>query len=249
MTQNIIITMEGGNVTAVLSTGKPVNVTIIDYDNEMSDMEDQDAVKTLPGEGGHGGSETVQAYVYQGIKESRRVNTPYFNQLWKAANGTEPEVSGPLAELYPGISDQYDCFEIHPVHKIGENAWEQCSAEEAEMWSVYVHLKLGGLQCIADCNTEQDAEKMVEFLKQLNANKPGGDYLETYYEMVSQLETLKNQPGNQVADVYDHGGTGSMYEMAEEWTDEFQREHEGKQWNGEFFDAVDRFVENKLANK
>lgn len=34
---------------------------------------------------------------------------------------------------------------------------EPCEPEDADMWSVYLHLKEGGVECIADCATEEDA--------------------------------------------------------------------------------------------
>ena len=73
---------------------------------------------------------------------------------------------------------KFDCFEVHPCKVVdGEAEFptikqcvEQCEREEAEFWSVYVHLTGGGLDCIADCETEELANQLVEFLKALCVN-------------------------------------------------------------------------------
>ncbi|HEY5392458.1 MAG TPA: hypothetical protein VIJ57_10110 [Hanamia sp.] len=69
----------------------------------------------------------------------------------------------------------FDGFEINPCKVVnGEENFpnkmqciEQCEPHEAQFWSVYVHLFGAGLDCIADCETEQEAKDLVEFLKAL----------------------------------------------------------------------------------
>lgn len=66
-------------------------------------------------------------------------------------------------------------FEINPVHVIGKSESgkdiiEQCEPEEAQAWSVYIHLVDGGSECISDHATQQDAETFVTFLKVLIEN-------------------------------------------------------------------------------
>lgn len=66
----------------------------------------------------------------------------------------------------------FDEIEVHPCKVVDENkslpskiqAVEQCEPEEAEFWSVYVHYEKGGLDCIADCATEKDANDLKDFL-------------------------------------------------------------------------------------
>lgn len=40
----------------------------------------------------------------------------------------------------------------------GESDLCACDDEDAELWSVYGHLKTGGIECITDCETRADAE-------------------------------------------------------------------------------------------
>lgn len=93
-------------------------------------------------------------------------------------------------EIFTGITEElrkqgFDCFEVHPCRVVGEDkslpiaiqSIEQCEPNEAEFWSVYVHLIGGGLDCIADCETEKQANELVEFLKVLcNVHDPNPDY-------------------------------------------------------------------------
>lgn len=70
---------------------------------------------------------------------------------------------------------KFDNLEVHPCREYKEDASnpfvEQCEPSEAEFWSVYVHYnpksnedKFGGLNCIADCDTQAEADGLVKFL-------------------------------------------------------------------------------------
>lgn len=57
--------------------------------------------------------------------------------------------------------DDYDGIEVHPCAKVGcgpdDCCVETCERDEAQFWSAYVHLKAGGVECIGDFATEQEA--------------------------------------------------------------------------------------------
>lgn len=74
---------------------------------------------------------------------------------------------------------------------------------------------------------------------------------ETHFEIVSEinLELLKDTPSGVIGSTYDSQGTGGMYELAERWTDEFELIHEGRLWDGEFFDEIHKFVGIKNQEK
>ena len=64
----------------------------------------------------------------------------------------------------------WDGFELHPVtrHR-GSNGieyFEVCEPDDPNLycWSVYAHLKQGGVECIADCFIKEDAEFIYEAL-------------------------------------------------------------------------------------
>jgi hypothetical protein len=66
-----------------------------------------------------------------------------------------------------------DEIEVHPVAEYtqpgpgGEMTFmEQCEPDDSDLkfWSVYIHYKEGGLECIADCKKEKDAEALRTWL-------------------------------------------------------------------------------------
>lgn len=75
-------------------------------------------------------------------------------------------------KLYPESIQKFDQIEYHPCKEFTgtdsfEKFVEQCEPEEAEFWSVYGHLPGGGLSCIADVDTEQEAKEFAEFLQKI----------------------------------------------------------------------------------
>lgn len=73
---------------------------------------------------------------------------------------------------------------------------------------------------------------------------------ETHYEVVafitSHMIGHNDSIGNPVFDVHAEQGTGGLYEMAEKWTDEFEKLNKGREWDGEFFDEIGKFLKQKL---
>ena len=57
---------------------------------------------------------------------------------------------------------EYDGVEMHPVAREvidGIDCFEECDRDSPDLhcWSVYLHMKAGGISCIADCPTEEIA--------------------------------------------------------------------------------------------
>lgn len=78
-------------------------------------------------------------------------------------------------------------------------------------------------------------------------------YLETHFEVVSYIERYMLNIG---ASTYDNNtsaiidrhkaqGHGGLYELAKEWTDEFQSIHENTEFDGNWIDTIDEFLANK----
>jgi hypothetical protein len=76
-------------------------------------------------------------------------------------------------------------------------------------------------------------------------------WAETHFEVVqfisSQEEGFINN-GTKIEQIRTDLGTGGLYELAEKWTDEFENKYKGKEWSGEYFDAIDEFLTNKNNN-
>lgn len=73
-------------------------------------------------------------------------------------------------------------------------------------------------------------------------------WCETHHEVVSYISTQLNMATGEDTEINQTHflqGTGGMYEIAEEWTDEFETLHQGREWDGDFFDTIEEFVQNK----
>lgn len=66
----------------------------------------------------------------------------------------------------------FDNFEVHGCKEFSsgkspfkESYVEQVDDDEAEFWSVYIHIVGGGLECIADCPTKEIALSLTNLLE------------------------------------------------------------------------------------
>jgi hypothetical protein len=56
--------------------------------------------------------------------------------------------------------DHYDGVEVAPCREVGAGAQadvERCQPADASFWSVYLHLALGGVDCVGDMPTKDEA--------------------------------------------------------------------------------------------
>lgn len=72
--------------------------------------------------------------------------------------------------------EAWDALEVDPVKVLGktvdgEEVCEQVEEGQEDFWSVYVHLVSGGLECIADVETKQQAESLVALIENLVKTK------------------------------------------------------------------------------
>lgn len=73
-------------------------------------------------------------------------------------------------------------MDINPCRTIEKGAngekdiVEQCEESEAEFYSIYVHLRRGEIQCIADCDNLKEAQEFVEFLKEFSLRQGGNSF-------------------------------------------------------------------------
>lgn len=71
---------------------------------------------------------------------------------------------------------------------------------------------------------------------------------ETHFEVVSFINNPDNTNSPIIQKVYEENGTGGMYELAENLTNEFEELNKDKKWDGEFFDEIYSFLFDKLIN-
>ena len=72
------------------------------------------------------------------------------------------------------------------------------------------------------------------------------DFLETYYEIsVFINDELNRYADSVVIAEYHKYGHGSVYELALNWTTEFQNMYNDMAWDGDYRDTLDGFLKNK----
>jgi hypothetical protein len=83
-----------------------------------------------------------------------------------------------------------------------------------------------------------------------NKQFPNGfdSWQETHFEIVKAIANTPEDAGNKVTNTECMKGRGGLYELAEELTSKFEKLHKGKQWDGEFFDAIEEFLEQEFSN-
>jgi hypothetical protein len=72
---------------------------------------------------------------------------------------------------------------------------------------------------------------------------------ETHYEVVAAITSIvldDDNKDNLVYKTYREDGLGGLYELAEDLTDEFELLNKDREWDGEFFDEIERFLDEKL---
>jgi hypothetical protein len=67
-------------------------------------------------------------------------------------------------------------------------------------------------------------------------------YLETHFEISAYLMETIERPGNISHDTHKEKGRGGLYELAQQLADRFTKETAGTNWNGDFFDEMDKFI-------
>jgi hypothetical protein len=70
---------------------------------------------------------------------------------------------------------------------------------------------------------------------------------ETHYEVVAEITriALADEGFGLVNETATTQGTGGLYELAKQLTDEFETLHAGRDWDGEFFDEIWEFLATK----
>jgi len=84
----------------------------------------------------------------------------------------------------------------------------------------------------------------------MNKVFPNGflSWLETHHEIVSfiTIERLSDNPRGNIKEVSETQGIGGIYELAEDWTDKFEKEFEGYSWGDEgagYFETLEGWLE------
>jgi len=73
-------------------------------------------------------------------------------------------------------------------------------------------------------------------------------WVESHFEIVKAIaiELIEDEPQGIVGKVVNEKGTGGLYELSENLTDEFEELNKGREWDGEFFDEIELFINDNL---
>jgi hypothetical protein len=81
-------------------------------------------------------------------------------------------------------------------------------------------------------------------------NFPNGftSWVETHHEIVSAVERMRDQDEmpEGILKIQESRGTGGFYELCEDLTNEFEKLNEGREWDGEFFEEIEDFINLKI---
>ena len=111
------------------------------------------------------------------------------------------------------------------------------------------------LQSDADYNVLADPIKFasivaIEFAeKEFSKMFPNGfeSWYETFYEITHIIERHQDEGVKSLVwEVLGSQGRGGLYELAKKLTDKFELLHKDKEWEGEYFDEIERFLETEL---
>lgn len=71
---------------------------------------------------------------------------------------------------------------------------------------------------------------------------------ETHFDIVSRISLILDNdlPSEIVHLTQEHKGRGGLYQLACELADEFEELHFGREWDGDYVDTIEDFLDNKL---
>lgn len=73
------------------------------------------------------------------------------------------------------------------------------------------------------------------------------NWQETHFEVVNFITTKTiGTQDNILTKLQSEEGCTSLYDVAKEWTNEFEKLNTGREWDGEFFEEIESFCQNKL---
>lgn len=120
-----------------------------------------------------------------------------------------------------------------------------------DVWSYLYESELEYENDLAVITTMTGGDLSKSAIKSTGSNKMPNDFdswHETHYEVCIAIGAIanKNFPHGIVGRTIEENATGGMYELAKTLTDEFEAMNDGREWDGEYFDEINEFLEEKL---
>jgi hypothetical protein len=72
-------------------------------------------------------------------------------------------------------------------------------------------------------------------------------WMETHHEIVVFIagKLSADEDDGMIWKTMEDRGSGGIYELAEDWTDEFEKKQQGKVWENDYFDTLEEFLRIK----
>lgn len=89
---------------------------------------------------------------------------------------------------------------------------------------------------------------LATYLRENNPKYPNGfeSWKETFFQFTTQIQYKMDKDKTHINTIIkqkqDSDGCMGLCSLAEEWADKFELENKGVEWDGEYFDAIDKFV-------
>lgn len=142
----------------------------------------------------------------------------------------------------------FDGMDMHTITWLNDRFANGIRVDENNSHIIYINTPL---------------EKKVQLSKSKPAEKvfPNGftSWQETHYEVVAAIHSEWNQiwqigednpndtlPQTRIATIQAQQGHAGLYELAEELTDKFEELNKGREWDGEFYDEVESFLQTEI---
>ena len=71
-------------------------------------------------------------------------------------------------------------------------------------------------------------------------------WIETYSEISRLIRELIENENPHISKLYEEIGYGLIYELSKDYTNEFELLNKDIIWDGQWFDSVEYFIENKF---
>ncbi len=86
--------------------------------------------------------------------------------------------------------------------------------------------------------------------------KVGSSWKHTHHEIVSMITAHRASAHDTrdypdvILDLYDAHGTHGLYELAEEWTNEFEKKHSHTDWEeNDYWETIEKFFNDKIKQE
>ena len=71
-------------------------------------------------------------------------------------------------------------------------------------------------------------------------------WVETHHEIVAAIVNQSENEDSITYQTIEKNGSGGLYELAKDLTDQFEKANQNTIWDGNYFDALENFLLNKI---